>query len=285
MLWIVLLSIDPTQACPKVYCGNERSSYCVTWNPNSTEAILHPCPPGSQCPSALFSSQQDLHCTDPPAYPLDLWNPYYASVGSWYAYSWKTEGEFCDQIEDICHPGSYCDSTNHTCSPGKLHGQTCIQGQCTLGLVCNLGVCVPAGSIPLGQTASTSFACAQFTLSSDFHCTTPAQSRSPPPIPCLSDRDCEGNDGSPGVCQCAYNQAGTAYCALHPGDRIYQDFLKAQAEMNYRNLPGNYYKTKYFAWIVDANECSYERIPELFMYTAYNRLSLLLIPSLSLILG
>lgn len=278
-MWEVLLWVGMTHACPTVYCGNQRPPYCLSWSQNFSEAVLHPCSdPNTQCPADLFASHTDLTCSDPPAFQLDLWNPYYGLVSRWTEFQWKGVGSFCDQSRDICQPGLYCSSTQ-VCRPGKEAGDLCVQGECRLGLTCNWGYCIPTGSIPSGQQVTTSAACELYTASDELICLIPAKSRSVPPIPCLSDMDCEGDNGSPGACRCAYNEAGSAFCALHPGDSDYQAFLKAQAEQDYRNLPQTYYKVKYFPWLVQPNECSMERIPELFMYAAYSSLQMLLVAS------
>lgn len=276
-MWEILLWVGLTQACPKVYCGNLRPPFCVTWSQNYSEAVLHPCAdPDSQCPADLFADQTDHTCGDPPAFELDLWSPYYGLVGRWTEFQWKSIGSFCDQSTDICQPGLYCDS-QHSCQEGKTAGDSCIQGECSLGLTCNLGQCTAVGSVSTGLQVSTPAACRFYTASKELVCEAPDQSRSPPPVPCVSDLDCEGQNGSPGVCQCAYNEAGSAFCALHAGDRDYQTFLKAQAELNYHLLPQAYYKAKYFSWLVSPNLCSFERIPEVYMYTAYSCLPILVV--------
>jgi hypothetical protein len=35
-----------------------------------------------------------------------------------------------------------------------------------------------------------------------------------------------GNYTLTGDCECGYNNAGTAYCSLHPGDSIYQKYIQ-----------------------------------------------------------
>lgn len=275
-MWELLLWVGLTQACPKVYCGNLRPPFCLTWSQNYSEAVLHPCSdPNTQCPGDLFADQTDHTCSDPPAFELDLWSPYYGLVGRWTDFQWKREGSFCDQGTDLCQPGLYCDS-QQSCRQGKAAGDGCIQGECGLGLTCNWGQCIVAGSISIGKQVSTAMACLRYTASNELICTDPAKSRSLPPIPCVSDMDCEADTDSPGVCECAYNEGGNAYCALHPGDSPHQTFLKAQAELDYHTLPQAYYKAKYFPLLVHPNLCSFQRIPEVYMYTAYNYLPALL---------
>ena len=278
-MWKVLLWIGTTQACPRVYCGNLRPPFCLTWSQNHSEAVLHPCPdPSTQCPADLFADLSDQTCGDPPSFQLDFWNPYYGQVGRWTEFNWKAEGSFCDQSKDICQPGLYCDQMQ-ICRQGKETADSCMQGECRLGLTCNWGHCIPAGSIPIGQQVTTAAACKHYTASTELVCLLPPKSHSPSPIPCLSDKDCEGDDGSPGECQCAYNEAGSAYCALHPGDSDYQAFLKAQAELDYRILPQAYYKAKYFPLLVEPNTCSLQRIPEVYMYAAYSYVQTLIVGS------
>lgn len=275
-LWVqlqFLAVMSFVSTCPSVLCGHERTQTCGGYPIQPTELIIQQCSePDFTCQMPDFASPADLQCIPFNGNEYDLWNPYRGLVSDEYSeFDWRDIGEVCDNVGSVCGQEGYCGEDN-TCQQRKEKGETCFPGECESGLVCALRSCVPIGSISIGNTSDTQWACDGFTLDVSLQtCLKPPKSVGKLPVQCSSDADCVATDGSLGECVCGLNPHGRRYCNLHRGDEIMQNYLQAAASKDIKRLRWSYYEAIHYPLLQDNPNCADEIFPVLYLYHLYKQ--------------
>lgn len=274
-IWLVwgLFGVVGTETCPAVLCGHERTESCGGYPIRPTELLIQQCSQQDfTCQMPDFREQKDLQCLPFNGNQYDLWNPYRAVVGNEYAdFDWRKEGEVCDSERNLCGKASFC-SEEGKCRERKAAKAACFPGECKMGLICSLQVCIPVGSLPVGSVSDSQWACKGFTLDKDLRkCMNPPKSKGKLPIKCESDADCGSTEGSFSECVCGLNPQGQRYCNLHRGDEIMQNYLRAEAENDLKTLRWAYFEAFFYPLFQENPNCVDEVFPIPFLYQSYKQ--------------
>lgn len=213
-MWSILLLAVASHAqdkqCPIFTCSYSVSDQCL--KVTNSNAIYSFCPPTYSCPDFDLAQPQNVYCrrgTEEP--PVSHVCPKYLEVG-----------EVCT-ISTFCHPDYYCryDATKYrgVCMARRDVGEYCYQPEeCTIGNICNQGVCIPQLSAEVGQKADHALACKSGIKNGEVCGDYSRTVGGAPGKECKNDKDCTASDGAAGECVCTPSQNGRSFCRYHKSD-------------------------------------------------------------------
>ena len=255
MLLLFLLASVQALTCPEYTCKNSNLTFvtqqCIFYADHTY--YLDTCK-NSQVPYCQpTSSDKNITCIPTPpqkttgvAWPGEKCqtdsNCAYGACDQGYCNS-KTYNQTCS-LDDECNPGLFCNLGK--CDFQRLQGANCTREEecansctCALDSSSGMGKCSRYYYLDPGTPIDVcnnykSLACKSGLCGpgkNGFVCSEPVRSKYPTPSKCLSDSKCvsekdsQSNTVFNSTCTCGYNNNGTSYCNLFPGDTEYDRYL------------------------------------------------------------
>ena len=243
--------LSESATCSKYRCKTDDEKFtentCIAYDLSEDIHLLDPCSKGYTCTQTIGTNSTCIKETPSTAadkYPgekcTDNTDCVYGACSDKKCVGY-TAGTACVSTLQ-CEPGLYCDTATTTCTPLKNDGALCTHtDECGMHSYCqtqtSLKVCAAYFSVK-NNTAIDScnliaYECETMACYEDEnkngYCFEAVESGDDLPIACTSNSDCESSYSGMSItseCECGYNQDGTSYCGLHPGDEAYQKLLK-----------------------------------------------------------